>query len=225
MINLFLDESGESSFSPNSSFKHFLITILSNDTAENNQLKNRVIKHNADIYNKGWDKNDEIKASDLNRDKKYGPNSIKKVLLSLKKLPSLEISYIVINKDEITSPSIRTAPYGIAYNYFSSKLLSDLIFKYKLYKTHLIYDKRNKEAHPNKHFREYLSSQVWGNAFEKKVSVYLTINGEDSRTCYGLAAVDYFCWSIFRKFEQKDNRFFDLFRDKVKLKREWYIKK
>jgi len=82
---------------------------------------------------------------------------------------------------------------------------------------------KNKETHENKHFREYLETKVAGTALERGIDVNLTIQGLNSKESYGLLAVDYFSWSIFRKFEYNDNRFFELFKHKLKRRREWYI--
>ena len=87
----------------------------------------------------------------------------------------------------------------------------------------IIYDPRNKETHQKKHFREYLETRILGNALENEVDISLSITSEDSSKCYGLLAVDYFSWSIFRKFEYGDDSYFSLIQDKLKRRREWYI--
>ncbi len=222
-MNLFLDESGECSFSAKSAYTHFLITIVSIDPSKLNKLKNSIKRQNARIIKNGWDKTREIKAYELYKNKKFGPSAIYKMLKTLTKIESLEVSYIVVNKEKITNESFRKASYGIGYNYFTGVLVSELIFEDAFHKVHLIYDKKNKETHENKHFREYLETKIFGNALEKDISVDLLIEGHDSHNCYGLTAVDYFCWSIFRKFEHGDVTFFKLFTDKLKRRREWYI--
>ena len=221
-MNLYLDESGECSFSPNSAFKHFLVTILSVDSSKINDVKKCIKRHNAKIIRSGWDKNEEIKAAKLILNKKFGPAPIKQVLNILTNIDTLEVSYIIINKDKITNPSFRNAPYGVGYNYFTGIILSEVIFGGGFHNIHLNFDRRNKETHHNKHFREYLETKIYGKALERNIPVKLSITANDSHKCHGLAAVDYFSWSIYRIFEYGDDSFFRLFTKKLKIRREWY---
>lgn len=221
MKRLFLDESGECSFSSNSNCKHFVITILSVEENSIYKIKNHLKRKFADFIEKGWDKTKEIKAVELYR--KFGANAVKKVITSLVSIPSLEISYIVINKDRIEHQSFRNAPYGTAYNYFTGVLLSKLIFEDNFHNIYLIYDKKNKETHENKHFKEYLKTKLFGTAFEENINIDFSVDGGDSHKWYGLQAVDYFSWAIFRRFESGDQRFFNLFSERIRRRREWYI--
>lgn len=225
MKRLFLDESGECSFSQSSIYKHFLITILSVDPSENNKIKNHLKRKFAKFIKNGWGKGKEIKAYDLFKNKKFGAESIEEVVQSLLKIESLEISYLVVNKDKIINEAFRRASYGIAYNYFTGVLLSELIFEDNFHEIYLIYDVRNKETHNKRHFKEHLQTKILGIALEKEVSVKLQINGLASDNCYGLLAADFFSWAIFRMFESSDNRFYNLLEGKFKRRREWYIKK
>lgn len=222
-MRLFLDESGECSFSSKSAYRHFLITILSVDPSAMNIMKNNLKRKFVGLIKKGWDKTQEAKAYEVFKNRKFGAKAISEVLDSLSRIDTLEISYVIVNKDKITNKAFRSAPYGTAYNYFTGVLLSELIFEDRFHDVHLIYDVKNKEAHENKHFREYLETKVAGTALERGIDVNLTIQGLNSKESYGLLAVDYFSWSIFRKFEYNDSRFFELFKHKLKRRREWYI--
>lgn len=223
MKRLFQDESGDCSFSQSSCYKHFLITILSINPQELNKVKNRLKRKFASFVNRGWDKTQEFKAYKLNRYKRLGEEAVSSVLNTLATIPSLEINYIVINKENITNLSFRQAPYGTAYNYFTGVLLSEIVFQDGLNDIYLVYDKRNKESHQNKHFQEYLETKIFGIALENDTNVNFSIAGDDSHKQYGLLAVDYFSWALFRKFEYQDDRFFKLFEDKLRRRREWYI--
>lgn len=224
MKNLFLDESGECSFAQSSSCKHFLITIISVDPSYNKKIKNRLKRKFAEFIGRGWDKAKEIKASSLYFDETFGAESIKEVIQSLINIESLEVSYLAVNKDKITNESFRNAEYGIAYNYFTGVILSELIFEDGFHNVNLIYDIRNKETHYKKHFKEHLETKIFGKALERDVSIEIQIEGLASDVCYGLSAVDFFSWAIFRKFERSDDRFYNLLVGKIKRKREWYIK-
>lgn len=223
MILLFQDESGDCSFSQNSCYRHFVITFLSIDPTQLNKLKRRLKRKFKSFIKKGWNKSEEFKASSLNRDVRFGKSAVSSVLNNLVIIPSLEISYIAINKEKITNQSFRQAPYGPAYNYFTGLLLSEMMFCDGMSDIHLVYDKRNKETHTNKHYREYLETIIFGKALENNANVNLHIEGGESHKFYGLLAVDYFSWALFRKFEYKDDSFFNLFKKKLKRRREWYI--
>ncbi len=223
MHRLFLDESGECSFSERSAYKHFLLTVLSIDPADIKKIRNRLKRKRADFINKGWDKSKEIKAYELYKDKKVGRKAVSEVLTVLSSIDTLEISYIVVNKNKIKQESFKESPYGIAYNYFTGVLISELIFNDGIHNVHITYDKKNKETHLHRHFKEYLHTKIYGLALEKDLDVNLEIIGDDSTNNYGLSAVDYFSWALFRKFEHKDDSFFELFSDKLKRRREWYL--
>ncbi|MBO1223480.1 MAG: DUF3800 domain-containing protein [Candidatus Scalindua sediminis] len=225
MKRLFLDESGECSFAQSSNCKHFLITILSVDSSENEIIKDCLKRKFAGLIRKGWDKTKELKAYDLYRNKKYGAESIKEVIQSLVRIKSLEISYLIVNKDKITNESFKNAEYGIAYNYFTGVILSELVFEDGFHNLYLIHDIRNKETHSKKYFKEHLETKILGKALEKGVSIEIQIEGLASDKCYGLSAVDFFSWAIFRKFEHSDDRFYNLLVGKLKRRREWYVKK
>lgn len=221
MKHLFLDESGECSFTKVSDCRHFLITILSIDSSEVWKMKNHLIRKTASFIKKGWDKSKEIKAYKIYW--KFGKRGILDIILPLMRINSLEISYIIVNKEKIKNLSFRNASYGVSYNYFTGILLSELIFDDEFYEVSLIFDKRNKESHQNKHFTEYLETKIFGKALEKEINVKFSLAGHDSKNVYGLKAVDFFSWSVFRKFEHSDNRFFNLISKKLKRIREWYV--
>jgi hypothetical protein len=220
---LFLDESGESSFSSDSIYKHFLVTVVSIDPSDSVRLKNRLKRRFTDFAKQGWHKSREPKAYEVFKHPGFGTEAVCEVLRTLVGIETLEVSYIVVNKTRITNRSFRSAPYGTAYNYFTGVLLTELVFDDGYRTAHLVYDRKNKETHENKHFREYLQAKIAGTALERDVDADLTIEAGDSHNCYGLLAVDYFSWAIYRRFEHGDSRFFDLIEGKLKRRRQWYV--
>ena len=186
-------------------------------------MKNRLKRKYALFIKAGWDKNWEFKAVDLFRKKRFGYQAIVDILNIIASVDTLQVSYLVVKKDNIKNKSFRDAPYGTAYNYFSGVLLSELVFMNNLTDIQLTFDKRNKETHANKHFREYLETKIYGIALEKDIDVNMTIQGADSQQTYLLQAVDYCSWSIFREFESNDNRFYHLLQNKFLRRREWYV--
>lgn len=222
MKRLFLDESGECSFSQDSCYTHFLITIISLDASMTNELRKRLRRKFADFVRNGWSKTREPKAYEIFKHRRFGAEAISSVLSTLMEVSTLEVSYIVVNKDKITHRSFRNAAYGTGYNYFTGLLLSELVLDDGFRNAHLIYDKKNKETHANRPFKEYLETKVVGAALERNIDIELVIEGEESQRSYGLLAVDYFSWAIYRKFEYGDSRFYDLLQDRLKRRREWH---
>ncbi len=223
MLYLFLDESGECSFSQNSAYTHFVIAILSIDDSEIPKLKDKLKRQFAYFIRNGWDKTKEVKASDLFKNKKFGAPAVLRVLNALMQLDSIQMSYLVVNKKNIKHQPFRNAPYGVGYNYFTGVLLSELVFQDHIYNFMIFYDEKNKETHPNKRFEEYLQTKIFGTALESDTDIAFTLCRGKSHEIYGLRAVDFICWSIFRKFEFRDTRFIDVFSQNILRKREWYI--
>lgn len=200
-----------------------MITVLSVDPSHVHKVKNRLQRKYAHFIKRGWPRGQEFKATSLFARRTFGADTIRSLLTSLASISSLEVSYIVVNKAKLANQAFRDAPYGTAYNYFCGVLLSELMFNDGLSNVHLIVDKRNKETHKKKHFPEYLTTRIFGQALEQNVNVILDIQEMESHKCFGLLAVDYFSWAIFRKFEYGDNRFFNVFKQILKRRREWYI--
>ena len=62
---IYCDESGEISFSSDSSYKCFSICALTIDEGKKNKIKNTMKRKNTKLYNLGWPKSIEIKANIL----------------------------------------------------------------------------------------------------------------------------------------------------------------
>lgn len=134
----------------------------------------------------------------------------------------MKVSYIVVEKSKITNQSFRNAPYGISYNYFTGKLLKNLVFEHNLHDIYLTYDERSKESHPNQKYQQYIQTLMYGEALEKEVDIDMTITGANSSKVYGLMAVDIFCWSIYREITAGEDTFITVFRDQIVHKNELY---
>lgn len=229
---IYCDESGESSFSKDSVYDYFSICTLTIGEDRKNKIKNTMKRKMAKLYTLGWPKEMEIKASTLHglnfkknisQDIKDNINEdefIKEILFSLKNSCAPRIDYIILRKDGLQDPSFRNAPYGIAYNFFAGKILIPIILEYR--DCFLTIDKRNKEMHAQRHFDGYIETKARGDAFENKIDINLEIKHDESQVNYGLQAVDFFSWSIYRKIENNDLRFFKIFEDLIHLKEEWY---
>jgi hypothetical protein len=230
---IFCDESGEASFSQNTAYEHFSICTITVSGDKISKIKNTMKRKKTILYKLGWPKQIEIKASILHglkrnkqipqtvKEKIDGDQFIKDVLLTLKNSCSPRVDYIAVKKGGLTDDAFRRAPYGITYNFYAGKILVPLILEYR--DCHLTVDKRNKEMHHQKYFTGYIETKARGDAFEKGIDVTsIEIKHGESDIEYGLQAVDFFSWSIYRKISYKDLRFLELFKDLVRIKEEWY---
>lgn len=217
----YLDESGEFSFGEDSIYKHGLITVIVCDQNKKRDLKTAINRENGKAINSGWVKANEFKATTVFNNKKFGEKTLHSVLDHLILVPSLEIHFIIVNKSKITQEAFKNAPYGIAYNFFSGKILEEIIFGKQNYQFDLIFDDRNKETHSNKRFTEYLNSCILGKALEKGKDIEYQAKADNSLN-FGLKAVDFICWSIFRKFESNDDRYYKKIEPFIKTALEWY---
>lgn len=223
--HLFLDESGDCSCGASSKSRHFCLTILSIAEQDTKAIKARFRTRVKKLVRAGWDKSKEVKAHSLHRDPQFGAKAALGMLEYLAGIDSLRISYLVVNKNKITSQSLRDAEYGIRYNYFSGALLSELVFEDGLSSIYLTYDLRNKETHQGRKFKEYLKTKLLEESVKRDAAVEFDAVGCESNQCYGLLAVDFFSWALFRRFEYDDSRFARKFEGKVLRRREWYIGK
>ena len=217
---LFLDESGECSFSAKSAYKHFSLTVLSIPSNRYQDLKNCFKRQTRKLIASGWDKGREPKAATVYRNRRFGAPAVKTILESLTRIDGLRVSYLVVNKEAITHRPFRDAEYGIQYNYFSGVLLSEMVLQDGIHSGHLTYDARNKETNANMPFCEYIRTKIIGKAFEADAEVRFDLKSDESHICHGLAAVDYFSWAVFRKFEYGDLSYVEIFERKLLRRRE-----
>lgn len=229
---IFMDESGDISFSPDSNSKYFTITCLTIDEAIKNKIKNTMRHKKHKLYKLGWPRNVEVKATNLHgmkhdwripqkvKDVINGDGYIVKIIESIKYSCQPRIDYITINKDRIQKVSLRQAEYGIAYNFFSWELLRPIVIHLKNCK--LIVDPKNKERHSKRHFEGYIGTEALKLKMGSRIAISFDIEQPDSHMSLGLQAVDFFSWSINRHITGKGSQFYDIFRDLIVIGKRWY---
>ena len=232
MYLIFMDESGDISFSPDSDSKYFTITCLTIGEAIKNKIKDAMRHKKKKLYKLGWPRNVEIKATNLHgmkhdwripqdvKDAINGDDYIVKILESIKYSCQPRIDHITINKGRIRRASLRRAEYGIAYNYFSWELLRPMLIDFKNCK--LIVDPKNKERHSKRHFEGYIETEVLKLMMGSRLAISFGIEQPDSHTNLGLQAVDFFSWSINRYVTGKGSQFYNIFKDLIVIGRRWY---
>lgn len=227
MIEYFLDESGELGFSERSC-DHFLIAIV--EAKEPKRLKNALRKEKTKLQKMGWPLDLEIKGTSLfgchrndrvpaiisqNRHS-HIEKIVRRILSS-----NVKANYIAVKKDRLTQ-NLKSAPYGIAYNYFAARLFCQMTASRSKEDLRLVVDQRNKETHAHMPFNGYLETRViadCGHAAE------FEILHEDSSKWLGLQAVDFISWGMFRHFEHNDDHYSKIIFPNCEVTDHFYTKK
>ena len=208
MIYIFLDESGELGFKPASS-KYFIITLLSCDEGELyvlrriiKKVRGKVIKKKVKKYPelKGNNSSDEIRTEVLNRFVETN-SEIFTIILEKSKV----YEYLKNKKDKL-------------YNYIANLILNECSLDNN--SICLIVDK----SKSNRSLREDFDNYVRGSFNKKNKSCQLLIRHENSQNEACLQVLDFISWSIFRNYEYKDNRFMNIIKDKIVVKKEIFEK-
>ncbi|HVE12583.1 MAG TPA: DUF3800 domain-containing protein [Elusimicrobiota bacterium] len=221
---MYLDESGELGFNPSGS-RHFVGALVC--TSDANRLKNAVKRWSARLISNGWPKAQEIKATELyhsrpnrsipaNAPWKQNPNAVICELLQLIGSHSEEIRAVSVVKAKIVRPNLKKAPYGILYNYFTSWVIIPAALHHD--DIHLIVDQRNKESHTLEHFDGYIETRIWS---RPNPPTEFKIDHMFSHQSYGLRAVDFVAWAIFRYREHGDATFYSVLQPYLKQDIVW----
>lgn len=216
-MNVFQDESGDLGFKAGSS-KFFVIALLC--PKDSKHFGHVIRKFKGHLIRVGWPNTIEIKATHLHMaqyedsipdDYKYKSTPDAPILEIAEKIAkcNVEIDAIIVNKAKINS-NLRTLPYGVLYNYFSRTVLTERLIKYDDVK--LFIDRTSKQTHNIKHFDDYILTEA---LLAKGRNFNVSIEHGDSNVVAGISAVDFISWSISRKYEQNDDRFWDKFKHKV----------
>ena len=135
----------------------------------------------------------------------------KRRLLSLLAEKDCKIMTILLNKKKVYTKLQDEKP--VLYNYVTNILL-DRIFTKKLIQSDdsikIIASRKETNKFLNKNFKSYLHSQLAAN-YKVKVSISVKTPAEQK----ALQAVDFVSWAIFRKYEYKDDTYYNLIRGKI----------
>ncbi len=135
----------------------------------------------------------------------------KKRLLSLIAKKDCAIMTILLNKRKVYTKLQNEKP--VLYNYVTNILL-DRIFTKKLVSgdepIEIIASRKETSRFLNLNFKNYLRSQVAGN-HDTSVTVSIRTPAEEK----ALQAVDFVSWAIFRKYELRDETYYNIIRDRI----------
>lgn len=224
MNHLYLDESGELGTSLGSS-KFFVIAIAQADNPA--RLKQRMRKRKKALYDAGWPRDLEIKGTSLwnsHREARI-PNAIADNridwlhrFIKASTEGGVKVHYSVIRKERLAA-RVLAAPYGIAYNFFSAKLVTRAHNIHFNGDINLIVDQRNKETHDKMTFDGYLKTQM---IMECNYEHSMRISHLESHQVTGLQAVDFLSWGLFRYYEHNDNQFKATIQPAIGYVDRWY---
>lgn len=197
---IYLDESGDLGFNKGSS-KYFVISFIAMD-AKTNLILKRKIKKVKKKHKIGKDV--EIKGNKSNHSLRTD------VLKEICSLP-IEI-YSITTKKQGINKSLRKDT-NIFYNYMVNLILVPYIEQSKISNLCLIADLRINKVSKGMRFGDYLKYKLF---FENSLyKIKLDIKYLDSLTSYGLQAVDFIANSIFKSYEQSNDRYYKALRGKI----------
>ncbi|MEW6609927.1 MAG: DUF3800 domain-containing protein [bacterium] len=201
---IYLDESGDLGFSERAS-NYFVITLLF--VKEVKMVKECIKKIRHKKLKKQLQKLPEIKAYNSN-------DRIRSMVLRCLVSKDIEVHTIVLDKTTISTKLKKEN----LYNYLTGMLIEECALLNRSSVT-LVVDKRTSKYHVIKEFNQYVKFKV-----ESQISLQtkFKIHHKDSETDGGLQAVDFISWSIFRNYEWKDSRFYDLIKEKITIEKKLY---
>ena len=245
MQHLFLDESGTLAFGKGGT-AFFVMAFVAPKSGK--QVSKCIKNFNAHLVRKGWNREVEIKASNVwhaaKNEKipvgyayKYKREEPMKSVLERIAQLDLYIEYVVVKLDTI-SEHLRSVPNGILYNYFAWQLLKGPLCHFP--EVTLYCDRRNREYHNLLKFDGYIEGQAAvERANRKKAPLKLQIEhcywsspyecaGADRAAAEfgvrGVEAADFVCWATKSKFEDRKEAWLSLIEKKVRWSQSLYFK-
>lgn len=122
-----------------------------------------------------------------------------------------QILAIYLNKKKVFA-HLKDQPH-ILYNFVTNILLDRIYNRHIMpldHSIHLIASRRETNRLLNENFKSYLTSQIAKN-HQRKIQVSLATPAEEK--CLQIA--DFACWAIFRKLEKKDEKYYEMIKEKI----------
>lgn len=203
MSFIFMDESGDLGFDFNKkgTTSYFLITFL---FSKNKRPIEKCVKKIHSGLRRKYKKVGVLHA--------YIEELVtKKRLLSLIAKKDCKVMTILLNKKRVYTKLQDEKP--VLYNYVTNILL-DRIFTKKLLQSkspiEVIASRKETSKFLNQNFKAYLQSQL-AESHNVKVSISIKTPSEEK----ALQAVDFVSWAIFRKYEYKDDTYYNIIRSNI----------
>lgn len=200
MKYLFLDESGDLGFDPKKkNSKYFIITIL---FASDKKPLESIVKK----IHKNLRKKVKKLSGGILHAVKEKPITRRR-LLRLLADKDISIMAIRLNKSKVYT-HLKDEKH-VLYNYVTNILLDRVMTKHldKSNEITMIAAKRETNKFLNYNFKNYLENQL-KNKHKKRIKIEIKMPSEEK----SLQAVDFACWSIFRKYEHGDDSYYLLIK-------------
>lgn len=204
MHHLFLDESGDLGFdfSKKGTSKVFVITCL---FTENKKPIEKIVKKIHSQLGKKF-----RKKSGVLHAFKEKPVTRQRLLSKLAKC-NCSIMTIYLNKNKVYTKLYDEK--AVLYNYVANILLDRIYSKRLTLSVNslvLVASKRETNRFLNENFKNYLKSQAINT---HKVNLAIEIKSPHEEK--SLQAVDFASWAIFRKYEHRDDRYYNFIKEKI----------
>jgi len=206
---IYLDESGDLGFdfSKPKTTSYFVITILVIESPlTNRKIEKGIERTLKNKVNYGGKKNLalELKGSMTGIEvKKYFYRQIRE--------QPFELYTVAVDKRRVP-PSLRRDQERL-YNYLARLVIERCPFQKAKPKIILTLD-RSKTKRSQKAFDTYLLFQLEGSLPPK---IPLEVFHLDSKESKGIQAIDLFSWGIFKKYENKEMEWYNLFKEKLRF--------
>jgi len=205
MSYIFLDESGNLGFNfeKKKTSKFFVIALL---FVKNKNPIEKIIRK---VF-RGFTKTELRHHPNTLHCYKEQPKTRQK-LLGLLNVQNISAIAIYLNKKKVYT-KLQNEKH-VLYNYVTNILL-DRLYTKKLIPVnnpiYLIASRRETNKFLNDNFKTYLNSQVQS---KHKLKMSIEIRSPHQEKC--LQAVDFICWSIFRKYEYGDESYYNMIKQKI----------
>lgn len=197
-MHIYLDESGDLGFGPNSS-KHIVIALLITKTPLH--IERCIKKIRERKLKKKLKELPEIKFNKSN-------DLIREKILTCISKESIEIAYIVLDKNRV-NPTRYNHKQEI-YNFIVGSLMCCLPYE-NATNSKLIVDKRISNKVIRADFDGYI---------KQKTAFKVDITHENSMFNQCLQATDFIAGAVFRKYESGDSRYYDLITNRIKVSKQ-----
>lgn len=201
MAKIFLDESGDLGFKPQSSGWFLFTLVLTND--------HRKIEKCIKLVHKSL-KNKYKKVGELHAYHSQA-NTKKLVLTKLSKVDDLKVLCIVLNKKKVYVDLQNQKNY--LYNY-TANILLDRLHRKKIIDTRevveMFIDQKDTSKFIKDNFEKYLKDNLTRRGSSK---IKIMICPSHTEKC--LQAVDFISWAIFRKYEKNDYEYYEIIKDRI----------
>ncbi|MEW6619295.1 MAG: DUF3800 domain-containing protein [bacterium] len=212
MLYLYLDESGDLGFdfSKPKTTGYFIITLL---VIESGFVIRNIEKAVARTLKS---KVNYVRKKNISLELKGSKTSIgtKRYFYRQIKNDPFSLYVVVFNKKKV--PETLRKDKERLYNYLARLIIERCPLKKASSRIIITLD-RCKTKEEQRTFDAYLLYQLEGSLSPK---VKLNVFHLDSKTSKGLQAVDLFCWGIFRKYENKNLDWYEIFKEKICFEEE-----